>query len=79
MPIYEFRCKGCGQKFEQRFSSTDVSGVTCPNCGSVEVSRLISLFFSPKVSKDMGVVGCDSCAGTPPPFCESGSCPTCRS
>ncbi|GIV15403.1 MAG: hypothetical protein KatS3mg022_0838 [Armatimonadota bacterium] len=78
MPIYEFRCKGCGQKFERRLSSADVSGVTCPQCGSSEVSRLISLFFSPKSSQDVGVVGCDRCAGNPPPFCEPGGCPVCE-
>ncbi|MCS6949287.1 MAG: zinc ribbon domain-containing protein [Armatimonadota bacterium] len=78
MPIYEFRCKGCGQKFEQRFSSTEVSGVTCPQCGSAEVSRLLSLFFVPKVSQDMGVVGCDRCAGNPPSFREPGGCSLCE-
>lgn len=75
MPIYEFRCKGCGQKFEERLPSTDISGVQCPRCGSTEVSRLISLFFSPKVSRDMGAIGCDQCAGSsPPPFCQPGGC-----
>lgn len=74
MPIYEFRCKECGQKFEQRFPTTEVSGVTCPQCGSEEVSRLLSLFFAPRVSRDMGVVGCDRCASSPPPFCGPGGC-----
>lgn len=79
MPIYEFRCKQCGQKFEQRLPNTDVSGVQCPQCGSAEVSRLISLFFSPKVSRDMGVVGCDKCVGnSPPPFREPGGCSVCE-
>lgn len=79
MPIYEFRCKSCGQKFEERLPNTDVSGVHCPNCGSIEVLRLISQFFSPKVSRDMGVVGCDKCTGSiPPPFCEAGGCSACE-
>ncbi len=78
MPIYEFRCKGCGWKFEERLPTTDVSGVKCPQCGASEVVRLISLFFSPKVSKDMGVVGCDRCVGDRPTFCEPGGCPACE-
>ncbi|MCS6830718.1 MAG: zinc ribbon domain-containing protein [Armatimonadota bacterium] len=78
MPIYEFRCKGCGQKFEQRFSSADVSGVACPQCGSSEVSRLISLFFALKASRDMEVAGCDRCAGNPRAFCEPGGCSACE-
>lgn len=35
MPIYEFRCKSCGQKFEERLPNNDVSGVHCLNCGSI--------------------------------------------
>ena len=78
MPIYEFRCKECGQKFEQRFSTSEVYEVACPQCGSPEVARLLSLFFSPKASRDTGVIGCDRCAGNAPPFCEPGSCSACE-
>ena len=78
MPIYEFRCKGCGRKFEERLPTTDVSGVQCPECGSAEVARLVSLFFSPKASRDMGVVGCSRCAGNPPAFCKAGECAACE-
>lgn len=78
MPIYEFRCKRCGQKFEQRFSTTTVTEAACPHCGSTEVSRLMSLFFSPKVSHQKGAMGCEQCAATPSLSCRSGSCPICE-
>lgn len=70
MPIYEFRCKGCGQKFEERLPTTEVAGVQCLQCGSTEVARLISLLFLPKVSQDVAMVGCDHCADNPSRLCE---------
>jgi putative FmdB family regulatory protein len=48
MPLYEYRCSGCGQKFEQlrRMSDAD-SGLVCPQCQSEQVERLISAFARP--------------------------------
>jgi len=45
MPIYEYRCKKCGEKFEKlvRFS-TSTSEIECPKCGSQRVEKLISAF-----------------------------------
>ncbi|TXD37549.1 zinc ribbon domain-containing protein [Lujinxingia vulgaris] len=42
MPIYEYRCAGCGHVFEeiQRFSDPDPEA--CPKCGSPQVGRMIS-------------------------------------
>ena len=44
MPIYEYRCPTCGEKFEKlvRFGSTD--GVVCPRCSSEAPQRMISVF-----------------------------------
>ncbi|WP_456339132.1 FmdB family zinc ribbon protein [Fervidibacter sacchari] len=46
MPIYEFRCDRCGYEFEELVSWRDVEEgrVRCPNCGSKEVRRKLSLF-----------------------------------
>jgi len=45
MPLFEFRCSGCGKKFSQLVGMTaDSSEPRCPRCGSVEVSKLISRF-----------------------------------
>lgn len=44
MPLYEFRCEGCGEEFEELVSSSEVGEVTCPSCGAEEVRRLQSGF-----------------------------------
>jgi len=45
MPLYEYQCKKCEQKFEAlvSFKNADNS-VKCPNCDSDETSRLLSTF-----------------------------------
>ena len=50
MPIYEFACESCGHRFEELVGShvgLDVSGVSCPECGSAEVERLLSTTYAP--------------------------------
>ena len=43
MPIYEYRCRGCGGDFEKYVHSAATS-VACPTCTSAEVSRKLSVF-----------------------------------
>ncbi len=44
MPLYEFRCETCGERFERLFrSSTEaISLPECPACHGQNVRRLIS-------------------------------------
>lgn len=46
MPIYEFCCDKCQNKFEELVSSTalESGGVKCPGCGSGKVRQLLSSF-----------------------------------
>jgi putative FmdB family regulatory protein len=47
MPIYEYRCAGCGQEFERlvRPSSTPADEVpSCPSCHGQDLEQLLSLF-----------------------------------
>ncbi|MEW6143006.1 MAG: zinc ribbon domain-containing protein [Chloroflexota bacterium] len=47
MPVYEYRCPECGEKFEQRRSIFD-SGkdkAVCPKCGSADTERVYSPLF----------------------------------
>ena len=45
MPIYEYRCAECGEKFELLVRSmAQQSAPTCPRCGSQKVRKAISLF-----------------------------------
>jgi putative FmdB family regulatory protein len=45
MPIYEYRCRQCGERFEKLVRATaEQTVVICPRCGSQEVKKEISLF-----------------------------------
>ena len=45
MPIYEYECKACGEKFEMRRSLGDSDKeVRCPRCGAEHPQRVLSLF-----------------------------------
>lgn len=63
MPIYEYQCAKCGERFEvlQRIGA-DGSEVNCPKCGEPRPQKMISQFAS---SGDVGVVGssCSSSSG----------------
>lgn len=41
MPIYDYRCSGCGAHFEQLVRGEQQ--VICPHCSGTELERLISL------------------------------------
>ena len=45
MPIYEFRCQGCGRRVSvfQRSIGAPVNAV-CPHCGGTSLRRLVSRF-----------------------------------
>jgi len=45
MPIYEYECDKCGEKFEQRrgIAESD-SDVKCPKCGAMKPRRIFSAF-----------------------------------
>jgi putative FmdB family regulatory protein len=45
MPIYEYKCDGCGKGYEQirRMSEAD-SNLQCPDCQSSKVKRQLSSF-----------------------------------
>ncbi|MBL7995154.1 zinc ribbon domain-containing protein [bacterium] len=45
MPVFEYRCKKCSEKFEQLIFSVKES-VECPKCGNADNEKLISAFSS---------------------------------
>lgn len=71
MPIYEYVCVNCGQKFEMRrgFGQAD-DPATCPECGDQRVRRLLSTFVAFSSSEGgtrtavAGASGCSACAAT---------------
>lgn len=42
MPIYEYKCKKCGESFEALVRGTQKPA--CPKCGSKNLSKLVSGF-----------------------------------
>jgi putative FmdB family regulatory protein len=44
MPLYEFGCKTCGQRFERLVRAGTEKDVVCDACGSADVKKMISCF-----------------------------------
>lgn len=76
MPIYEFECKKCANRFEVLFRSfNDRPKVICDRCGSKRVTRAMSVFGMISKSSDGNTFSrtSSSCAG-----CTRTSCAGCR-
>ena len=44
MPIYEYECRGCGHQFEFLLLPSNPATPTCPECQSLELEKVISMF-----------------------------------
>ncbi|MBW2146886.1 MAG: zinc ribbon domain-containing protein [Deltaproteobacteria bacterium] len=72
MPIYEYRCTTCGEKFEKLVINR-IETILCSTCGSPAVEKLFSRFgFKSKgrLSGSSSAGGCGSCTAA--------SCSSCR-
>ncbi|MEA4882230.1 MAG: zinc ribbon domain-containing protein [Clostridia bacterium] len=71
MPIFEYKCRKCGRKFEELVFGC--AKVKCPDCGNDQVDKLPSAFGfkngSEFVASTHGGGSCGSCGG--------GSCSAC--
>lgn len=50
MPVYEFSCGQCGERFEELVGphvGKEADEVSCPACGGAEVERLLSSSYAP--------------------------------
>ena len=58
MPVYEFKCTDCGQKFEEFVFSINspLDSITCPDCESKSVEKLMSA--SAPTSSGSAIGGC---------------------
>ena len=75
MPLYEYRCAGCGHEFEALVPAGRADGASCPACGQGEVRRLLSMFAAPRAG-DLPVAGGDG-AAAPAGGCCGGACGHC--
>ncbi len=42
MPIYEYRCAGCGHELEAMQKFSDATLTDCPSCGKAALTKLVS-------------------------------------
>ena len=68
MPIYEFHCEKCERDSEILIRAKDWKGTKCPHCGSVKLTKKLSVFAS---ATGGGTGGAPACEGN------SGSCGCC--
>lgn len=67
MPLYEYECGSCGERFEALVGATRKNDTQkCPGCGSGDTERVPSTFAVGTTSKTS-----DACATC----CPGGSCP----
>ncbi len=65
MPIFEYKCRKCGENFEVFFRSRDEKlTVACPQCRSKRAERLLSAFAGRVGNTSAGGTGCGSCTAT---------------
>jgi len=72
MPIYEYVCLECKERFEVLRPMKDADApISCTTCTSDHTSRLLTVFFATSSGKVVagGASGCANCS--------SGSCSTC--
>lgn len=52
MPVYEYRCRKCGKKFNrvEHMSEHGAKRARCPKCKSTQVNQIFGTFFA-KTSK----------------------------
>jgi putative FmdB family regulatory protein len=57
MPIYEYACDSCGNKFEKLVRSTEAeaaAAAACPSCGKQELHQEYSTFAARSAGADCG-------------------------
>ncbi|MHB8077951.1 MAG: FmdB family zinc ribbon protein [Candidatus Krumholzibacteriia bacterium] len=63
MPIFEFVCGKCGERFEELVAAA-AAKVPCPACGSRRVRKTVSAFaVTGEARQAGGHAGCSGCAG----------------
>ncbi len=62
MPIYEYRCSECEERFEKLVRlGTSTSEIECPKCGGQRVEKLISAFCA-RLSSATAVAPAAACS-----------------
>jgi len=61
MPLYEYRCRGCSERFEvlQRLGASG-DDVLCPRCGEEKPERVLSTFAAGGTREASSSSTCDA-------------------
>jgi len=74
MPIYEFQCTRCENKFDELVRvSVDLHAIVCPKCGTNSPRKLMSAFGFTSGGKTVSSAPSSGCSG-----CHSTHCSTCH-
>ncbi|MFH0775782.1 MAG: zinc ribbon domain-containing protein [bacterium] len=71
MPIYEYKCKGCGVISEFLITSYHQEELVCQKCGGTELTKMLSAFSISGPSRR--TTSSSSCT-----TCSTKSCSTCK-
>jgi putative FmdB family regulatory protein len=78
MPLFEYRCSKCGNKFEELVTGDRNAQIPCPSCKATSTEKLMSAIGGISMGKPStgfppcGSSGCSSAGSSP---CSSGMCP----
>jgi len=72
MPLFEYRCLGCGREFEVLVASGETP--RCPSCGSAELKKLLSAFATAPSSSRAPFPDCGGCGAAHSAGCSCSSC-----
>lgn len=61
MPIFEYKCKKCGNQFEELVSGDRNKIIPCPKCQSSETEKQMSVIGAISMGSSIGPCG-SSCA-----------------
>lgn len=69
MPIYEYKCRKCGEEFEELVrNATQEKELTCVACGSEKIERQLSVPAAPQIASSAPAacqsnlpIGCGQC------------------
>jgi len=73
VPLYEYACPGCGERFEKLVSRFG-EAVSCPSCASPDVEKQISVFAVAVAAPSPSFAGCGGGTCAPGGGCEAGPC-----
>lgn len=69
MPVFEYKCSKCGNRFEVLHKSiNNIESVECPDCHSKEINKLLSSFSASGFSNSGGDYSSSSDS------CDTGTC-----